>query len=205
MSFRGPRLTVSLLTGLVVLLIVGAGAAVAISHHRAGVPEVGPTVASTGTSTPHPAVRSADPTTTTADTSTGPSNNLTVQMAPAVERKARASDVQQLLQSYFDAINQHNYPGWAQTVTAGMAGAQNSAQWLDAYATTVDSSIWMQTMSDDPLRVGVHFTSQQDPDLAPADLPVGCIEWTLVYRIESQDGRMVVGPTVPGSVTMAKC
>ena len=57
----------------------------------------------------------------------------------------------------------------------------------------------------DPLRVGVHFTSQQDPDLAPKDLPVGCIDWTIVYQIESQDGRLVVGQAVPGSVTKAKC
>ncbi len=208
MAFRGRRLTISLLTGLVVLVVVGSGAAVALSHHRDGIAEAGPTIASTADTGSRSAAggthQPAAPTQAT-DTSTGPSNNLTVQMAPAVQRQPRAADVQQLLQGYFDAINQHNYAGWTQTVTDNMADSQNSAQWLDAYATTVDSSIWMRSMTADPLRVGVHFTSQQDPDLAPKDLPVGCIDWTIVYQIESQHGRLTVGQAVPGSVTKAKC
>ncbi len=126
-------------------------------------------------------------------------------MSSSLGRSAHAAEIQQLLQGYFDAINQHNYTGWSQSVTGKLAREQSSAQWLDAYATTVDSSIWMQSVSTDPLQVRVRFTSQQDPDLAPKDLPANCIEWAITYRIESQHDHLAIGSTVPGSVSKAKC
>ena len=222
MSFRGSRLTLGLLTGLVVVLLIGTGAAIAVSHERKSTVSIA-SVAVTGSSssdspptgttrTPRvgtPVSTGSDSTTSAnpADTTAtdGPSNNLTVQMSPSVARSARSAEVQQLLQGYFDAINQHNYAGWSQLVTGKLAGAQSSAQWLDAYATTVDSSIWMRSVSQDPLQVQVDFTSQQDPDLAPSDLPVDCIDWSITYRLESAADHLLVGPTVPHSVSMKKC
>lgn len=221
MSFRGPRLTIGLLTGLVLLLIIGGGAAMAISHpHQpvavapsatatrakptgSAVTRSGPAHGIPSTTAPRPGATS-DPADATA-TPYGPSNNLTVQMSPTAARDARSSDVQQLLQGYFDAINQHNYAAWSQSVTGKIAASQSSSQWLAAYATTVDSSIWMQSMSSDPLQVELHFTSQQDPDLAPKDLPVDCIDWSIRYRIETENAHLVVGSTVPDSVTTKKC
>ncbi|WP_157695591.1 RAD23 family protein [Nakamurella panacisegetis] len=135
----------------------------------------------------------------------GPSNNLTVMMSPAVRAHPRSQEVQQLLQSYFDAINQHDYASWTQSVTGALAARQNNQQWLLAYATTVDSSIWMQSMSDDPLEVQMRFTSQQDADLAPSDLQVACIHWSLIYQFSTEDGHLVVGSTIQGSVKYVKC
>ncbi len=214
MPFRGPRLTISLLTGLVLVVLLGSGAAMAISHQRKAATPVASTgaarIGSSANAAPPdtaspPHARSAGPFPTAGAAPVGPSNNLTVQMSAAVQRSRRAVDVQQALQGYFDAINQHNYAAWTQSVTGEMANAQGSVQWLDAYATTIDSSIWMQSLSEHPLRVGVRFTSQQDSDLAPADLPVACIDWSVSYGLESRDGRLVVGSTLPGSVSMAKC
>ncbi len=135
----------------------------------------------------------------------GPSNNLTVQMSPSVRADARSAVVQELLQDYFDAINQHDYESWAHVVSSSMSAGQSSDQWTRAYATTVDSSIWVQSMSGNPIRVKLRFTSQQDPSLAPKDLPVDCIHWTVVLQLASRGGEVVVGSTVAGSVAHIKC
>ena len=242
---RSHRLTIALLTGLVVVLVAGGASAVVVARHEhrssvdGSADKVAQTVARssssgsrTTTSSSHRTSAATHVTTTPSTTSTapstvepvssaaassaqpetdpsaapvGPSNNLTVMMSPAVRSHPRSQEVQQLLQSYFDAINQHDYASWVQSVTGDLAARQNNQQWLLAYATTVDSSIWMQSMSDDPLQVHLQFTSQQDADLAPADLQVDCIHWTLTYQFGSEDGHLVVGSTVDGSVKYAKC
>jgi len=126
-------------------------------------------------------------------------------MAPTARSHQASGSIQQLLQNYFDALNQHNYGSWTQSVTTSMAAHESSASWLQAYATTVDSSIWMQSIKDDPLQVTIHFTSQQDADLAPKNLQVPCIRWTLTYQVAQQDGGLAIGSTVPGSVSATKC
>lgn len=169
------------------------------------VPPPAPPPASTASSA---APSSAAGPSTESDPSTaplGPSNNLTVQMSPATRHHTRSQDVQQALQSYFDAINQHDYASWTQSVTKALASHQTSAQWLQAYATTVDSSIWIKSLRDDPLQVQIRFTSQQDPDLAPADMKVGCIDWALTYQVAEHDGQLTIGSTVDGSVSYVKC
>jgi hypothetical protein len=55
------------------------------------------------------------------------------------------------------------------------------------------------------MEVTVQFTSTQEADLAPKDLPVNCIRWTLTYQIVSEHGRLVVGSTVPGSPEKREC
>jgi hypothetical protein len=203
---RAHRLTVGLVAGVIVVLVLGAAGALAISAHQRNA-----TMSARTASTAEPGARPAsadDPSPIAADPSidaSGPSNNLTVQMTSAVRAHPRAAAAQQLLQAYFDAINQHDYPGWTSIVTSTMARSQNRAEWLDAYASTVDSSIWMQSMRDHPMVVTVRFTSEQDPDLAPPDLPVRCINWTLAYQLVDEAGALVVGATVPGSVTKAEC
>ncbi|MET3803393.1 hypothetical protein ABIB25_000377 [Nakamurella sp. UYEF19] len=202
--------------------VTGPGVAAAVSPAKSGSdgsepsspsPSSGTSVAGPGATTsnsstgpapsadPQAGGSSPDPTSAPA----GPSNNLTVQMSPSSRAHPRAQDVQLLLQGFFDAINQHNYVSWTQSVTGAMESRQTSEAWLQAYATTVDSSIWMESMRDDPLQVTLRFTSQQDVDLAPKDLQAACIDWTLTYQLAAENGRLVVGSTVPGSVVMAKC
>lgn len=238
---QNRRLTVALLVAVVAVILLGSGAALAISHNgsrigqstdrsvagRPGIEQgtVGASSDATGTvggtapegpagevpSPTAPDASSADPSGADPAASTdptqqsGPSNNLTVQMSDEARSDDRAGEAQQLLQSYFDAINQHNYASWTQTVAAAASRSQNSAQWLQAYATTVDSSIMMQSVQDDPLEVTVSFISQQDKDLAPKALPVSCIRWTLTYQLLTEGGQLVVGSTAEGSVQMKEC
>ncbi len=230
MPLRGSRLTAGLLAGLVVVVILGTIGAIAISRSQRPTPD---SAARTSTSTTlasadaiasagvdstlgsrnvggsgsaaasgtDAATRQSDPLTAPA----GPSNNSTVQMSPSVRAHANAGQVAQLMQGYFDAINQHNYSSWSQLVLPSTVRTQGSDAWLQSYATTADSSIWLQEIQDDPVRVTVKFTSEQDPDLAPADLPVHCIDWTLTYRLNTEAGRLVIGPTVAGGVAKQKC
>ena len=228
-SLRGPRLTVALLLGVIVVLILGAGTALTVSRSgRLSTAGRNPSAAPSNTNLPTthasssgsavPEVAGASgagaaggggtgspPATSGARPVIGPSNNVTVQLTPAARADPRALVVEQLLQSYFDAINRHDYAAWEQVVAAPLAQREDTQRWLDAYATTVDSSIWMLSLTGNPLRVQLRFTSEQDPELAPADFPVGCIDWTLTYQLERRKDQLVVGSTVPGSVSKTKC
>lgn len=205
MPVRGSRLTLALWLGVVVVVILGAGAAVAVSGSQRR-----PTAAATTVVEPATVAASSTPVARVkggADVqpAVGPSNNQTVQLSAAAKAQPRAEQVQQLLQAYFDAINNHDYGAWSDVVTTAQTTHQDSDRWLQAYASTVDSSIWVQSLSGTPLRAALRFTSEQDPELAPPDLQVDCIDWTLTYQIDEQDGQLVVGSTVPGTVFRAEC
>ena len=206
MAVRGSRLTMALLVGVVVVILVGTAAALTVSgaQRRSAVAAS----ASAGTETSKAAVTvpvgrargGAD-----LEPTTGPSTNQTVQLSSTARSHPRAEQVQLLLQAYFDAINNHDYTAWSVVVTAAQTKNQDSTRWQQAYASTVDSSIWIQSLSGTPLRAALRFTSEQDPDLAPPDLRVDCINWVLTYQIDDQDGRLVVGSTVPDTVTRTQC
>lgn len=202
MAVRGTRLTQALLLGVVVVVLLGAGAALTISAAQQRSAAGSSTLAES--SAPATAavgrIRSGD-----IPPTAGPSTNQTVQLSTTARAHPQAEQVRQLLQSYFDAINNHDYSAWAAVVTTPQTQNQDSDRWLQAYASTVDSSIWIQSLSGNPLRVALRFTSEQDPELAPPDLPVACIDWTLSYQLPEQDGQLVVGSTVANSVSRAKC
>lgn len=204
MAVRGSRLTWALLLGVVVVLLLGTGTAVTVSaaQRRAAVADRAlPSATAVASTAAVARVRSG----VEVPPAAGPSNNQTVQLSSAARSQPRADQVQQLLQAYFDAINNHDYDAWAQVVTAPQTQHQDSARWLQAYASTVDSSIWVESLSGSPLRAALHFTSEQDPELAPPDLQVDCIDWALSYQLEDRDGRLVVGSTVPDTVSRTKC
>ena len=200
MAVRGARLTQALLLGVVVVVLLGAGAALTISTAQRRTAAATADDYTAPASTAVARVRSSD-----SQPAAGPSTNQTVQLSPKARTHPQAEQVRQLLQSYFDAINNHDYSAWAAVVTTPQTTNQDSDRWLQAYASTVDSSIWVQSLSGNPLRVALRFTSEQDPDLAPPDLQVDCIDWTLSYQLPEQDGHLVVGTTVANSVSRAKC
>jgi hypothetical protein len=167
-------LTVALSTAVVVVLAGGVGTAAAIGAARSDVP--------TG----------SDPGRTSSESS-APSGSTTVEMTPAAQQHPAAAEVKDLLQRYFDAINDGDYAAWAGTVTADQAAAWPKADWERSYATTQDSSIKVIDIDDDPLRVRLWFTSEQDPSLAPAELPVGCINWDVTYLLTEENDQLVLG------------
>lgn len=206
MAVRGSRLTRALLLGVLVVLIVGAGAALTVSASQRRVTAAGsPDSAAVAAVATSAAAAARARSGVDVQPAAGPSNNQTVQLSPTARKHPQAEQVQQLLQAYFDAINNHDYAAWAEVVTVPQTQHQDSARWLQAYASTVDSSIWVQSLSGTPLRAALRFTSEQDPELAPPDLKVGCIDWALSYQLEERDGQLVVGSTVPDTVSRTKC
>ncbi len=221
----GSRFTVGLVAALVVVILAGAGSAIAIStqlRRTAAAADPG-SVRSPAPSSRRTSGRTGNPTTEPAGSSSagnsgsqaaaspragstvGPSTNLTVQLSPAARRHPQANRVQAVLQRYFDAVNQHDFQAWSDAVSPALSRSQTGDRWQQAYASTVDSSIVVTSVTTDPLVATVEFTSEQDASLAPVDLPVDCIHWKLTYRLTmSADSTDETGGLVDGTSDAVK-
>ncbi len=98
--------------------------------------------------------------------------------------------VRGLLQRYFDAINNRDYAAWQRTVISERVERQPEEKWLADYRSTQDGHIVIfriELGEDDTARVLMTFTSVQDPVDAPQELPVGCINWNVVFPLVLED------------------
>lgn len=105
-----------------------------------------------------------------------------------------------LLQSYFDAINTKDYDRWVKTVTRQRQATQPKEVWDKDYRSTTDGSIVMyriEASGDGTARVLLQFTSVQDVNDAPPELPERCIHWNVVWAFSSErDGwKLSAGAT----------
>lgn len=108
--------------------------------------------------------------------------------------------VRTLLQTYFDAINTKDYAAWSRTVTRERQEDASEKKWLNDYQTTRDGSIVIyriEMAAQDTARVLMTFTSTQDIQDAPQELPVDCIHWNVVFAltVERGDWKLASGPT----------
>jgi hypothetical protein len=127
-----------------------------------------PLVVSTGSSS---VPKSAEP---------GPS---VVTVTPDVLRFAQHTEVQQLFQAYFNAINARRYDQWRSVVTSDLADEEPQGEFLDGYKSTHDGSILVYRVDSAPhngLRVLLSFHSVQDVADAPAKFPFACVAWQVV-------------------------
>jgi hypothetical protein len=151
-----------------------------------------------------PAAVLALPTTTARPPEQQPGPSV-VELTPDAEAHPQHENVQQLLQTYFDAINSRDYAKWELTVTRARILAKPPSAWLQDYRTTKDGSILIyriDALTDRELQVLVGFTSTQDPQDAPAELPgTSCVQWRLILPITQEQGRwkvdIVSGYTAP--------
>jgi hypothetical protein len=100
--------------------------------------------------------------------------------------------VHDLLQRYFDAINEKDYVAWSATVTAARRETQPENDWRADYKTTRDGSVIIyriEVAGDDTAQVLLHFTSTQDPQDGPAEMPIPCIEWDVVWSFAREKGE----------------
>jgi len=107
----------------------------------------------------------------------------TVQLTPDAAAHPEDQPVRQLLQMYFDSINNRNYDLWKTIVTSARIQSQPRDEWLANYRTTHDGSILVyriEGLARQQLQILVTFTSVQDPADAPLELPERCIRWRLV-------------------------
>ncbi|MFC4858388.1 hypothetical protein [Actinophytocola glycyrrhizae] len=108
--------------------------------------------------------------------------------------------LQRLLQTYFDAVNAKDYAQWASVVTGERQANQPEQKWLDEYRSTTDGSIVMhriEARGDGAARVLLTFTSTQDEEDAPRELPRPCIHWNVVWAFAVEDGewKLAAGPS----------
>lgn len=105
-----------------------------------------------------------------------------------------------LLQRYFEAINAKDYAAWATTVTSDRRETQPEERWQSDYRSTRDGSIIIyriEASGDGTARVLLHFTSTQDPDDAPPEFKVPCIQWNVVWSFarEKSEWKLASGST----------
>jgi hypothetical protein len=181
MRLSGRRLTLLLTTLLAVVIGVGVTAAWTVGRHRGEVPAA------------------------VADYRAGPVDDQSVRLSASAGGHPRASEVLTTVQHYFDAINSRNYGAWTQAVASAQSAPQTEAQWTRDYSTTTDSNLTVVGISDDPLRVRMMFTSEQDVEMAPKSLPVACINWDVTYLLGEQDGRLVLTGIDPSAQSMTAC
>lgn len=108
--------------------------------------------------------------------------------------------LQPLLQTYFDAINEKDYARWAGTVTEERLAQQSEDKWHADYRTTRDGSIVMyriEARGNGTARVLLRFTSTQEVEASPPELPAPCIHWNVVWAFARDRGewKLAAGPT----------
>jgi hypothetical protein len=141
---------------------------------------------------PQPDAVLALPSTTTRPLEQQPGPSV-VELTPDAAAHPQYENVRQLLQTYFDAINNRDYEKWKLTVTRIRIQAKPLADWLKDYHTTRDGSILVyriDALSDRALRVLIGFTSTQNPQDAPPELPdASCVHWRLTLPVTQEQGR----------------
>jgi hypothetical protein len=106
-----------------------------------------------------------------------------VSVTPDVVRFAQHTEVRQLFQTYFDAINAKQYDTWRSVVTSDLAAEEPRSQFLTGYRSTRDGSIVVYRVDNAPdkgLRVLLTFHSVQAVADAPAKFPFSCVAWQVV-------------------------
>ncbi|MFT7837368.1 hypothetical protein Q5530_14570 [Saccharothrix sp. BKS2] len=112
--------------------------------------------------------------------------------------------VREVLQQFFDAINDLDYELWTGTVTRRRVDETPRSRWLSDYESSRDGTILVhrvESVSPDRLRVLMTFTSTQDVAKAPAELQADCIHWRVVYPLQAEDGTLRVDLGTEGSTS----
>lgn len=102
--------------------------------------------------------------------------------------------VRQVLQTFFDAINDKRYDQWRTAVSRNL-GNITEGQWRADYRSTKDGSIVVRRIETGPAntaRVLLSFTSVQDPENSPGELGAPCIHWRLVLPFTVENGTWKV-------------
>jgi hypothetical protein len=127
-----------------------------------------------------------------------------VELTPDAAAHPQHEVVSQLMQKYFDSINNRDYDQWKTTVTRARIAAKSRPAWLQDYQSTKDGSILVyriDAVTDTDLRVLLGFTSVQDPAEAPETLPgASCVHWKLTLPVTFESGHWKVD-TVAGYTT----
>ncbi|MCP2200652.1 hypothetical protein [Lentzea flava] len=119
-----------------------------------------------------------------------------VRLSPDSFSHPDRTDVQAVLQKYFDSINRRDFGLWRSVVSARRVSQTVQKTWLADYETTLDRGMVVQRVESDVvlrrLRVLISFVSTQDVAKAPVALPESCIRWRVVYVMVWEGGELKV-------------
>ena len=127
------------------------------------------------------------------------SSGTTVAVAPSAASNPAAAQVTALVNSYFTAVNQHDYSAYARLFDQQMQQQNPESSFDSGYATTTDSAETLTSISDTGsggLAASVTFTSQQNPADSPDNS--SCDQWSITFFLVPNGAGYLIG-TPPSS------
>ena len=196
---RGRRNKIILVGTVAVLMLGAAGGAYAlVASHGHGKTVSEPT-GSANVATSQAAPASAAPTSaapsTSAPVSPTASSGITVAVAPGAAGNPAAPQVTALLNRYFTAINQRDYPTYVSLYDQQLEQPQPESSFNAGYATTSDSAVTLTSISDAGsagLAASVTFRSQQNPADSPDNS--SCDQWSITLFLVPDGTGYLIGP-----------
>jgi hypothetical protein len=188
-----------------VLVLTGGGFAAwkFLGHHTNNNPSASSSTGAanqTGSgSSGSPAANSPSPLPTTpsaAPTSPGTSGGFPVAVSATAAQQPGEQQVLSFLQSYFTAINNHDYGQYAPLIVSSMR--PTPAEFENGFGTTTDSNATLTGLV--PYGTGVaaavKFTSNQSPSASPDG--ASCDAWHIVLYLQPHGSSYRIGPAAPG-------
>ncbi len=198
-----------------VLVLAGGGFATwkFLGHHAASHPRAaaGPTSpadqAGSGpglpaASTPTPAVTASGTAPPTPSATPSVPGTFTLAVAPAVLQQPGEQQVVAFLQSYFTAINNHDYGQYAPLVVSALRPTPQ--QFQNGYGSTTDSAATLIGLipTTNGMAATVTFTSHQQASASHTGTP--CTSWRITLFLQPRAGGYRDGPAPPGYMSHSR-
>jgi hypothetical protein len=193
---RRNQIIVMAAVAIVVLGAAGGAYALVTSHGHGKAAGRQATTASIAASQ---ATSASTAPTTSAPASPTASSGTTVAVAPGAASNPAAPQVTALVNSYFTAVNQHDYSAYASLLDQQMQQQNPESSFDSGYATTTDSAETLTSISDTGsggLAASVTFTSQQNPADSPDNS--SCDQWSITFFLVPNGAGYLIG-TPPSS------
>ena len=115
---------------------------------------------------------------------------------PAAAAQPGEAQVVSFLQSYFTAINNHNYAQYAALLVPSLRPGPD--QFQAGYGSTTDSAATLTgiTGTGNGVAATVKFTSHQSPSASLTG--TGCNAWHITLFLEPRGSGYRIGPAAPG-------
>jgi hypothetical protein len=183
-----------MVVALVVLAVGGYAVWKFVLHPGANHPVAGPSNhPSQGSATGAPAQSTPTPAGASSPSVPG---GFPIAVSPAAAGQSGEPQVLSFLQSYFTAINHHNYAQYASLVVSSQR--PTPSQFQSGYGSSRDSHATLIGLSPTGTGVAanVAFTSHQRPSASPTG--TSCTAWQITLFLESRGGGYRIGPAAPG-------
>ncbi|HLJ99572.1 MAG TPA: hypothetical protein VKU39_06650, partial [Streptosporangiaceae bacterium] len=110
------------------------------------------------------------------------------------------------LQSYFTAINEHDYSAYVSLLIPSIAHNESASAFSAGYSSTTDSAASLTAISttESGVAATVTFTSNQQPSQSPDNS--ACDNWTItLYLAQAGSGYLIGTPPTSYSATHSPC